>query len=138
VLKINQAFINSFKDAGFFDKERIAQENMNFIPPKDGMYAEIMLIENDVTPATLAGDVYETDGLFRVILRSKAGGGAVETRAMSDKITAFYSIGKVIEYDAQRVVIRKFGETPGESRDGWYVYIINIYYKAYTRRDNNG
>jgi hypothetical protein len=134
VLKINQAFIDSFIKAGFFDKDRIAHENVNFTPPKDGMYAEILLIENDVTPAVLTADVYETDGVFRVILRSRADGGAVAARAMSDRITAYYYFGRSIEYDTQRVTIRHFSAAPGESRDGWYTFIITIYYRAYARR----
>jgi len=133
MLKVNQAFVDSFIKAGFFDKKMIAHENVIFTPPKDGMYAEIMVIENDVTPLDL-NSINESDGIFRVILRSPAGGGAVAVRTMSDKITAFYRIGKTIEYDTQRVVIRKFSAAPGESRDGWYTFIITIYYKAYTRR----
>jgi len=111
----------------------IAHENKNYIPTAGTPYAEIMVIGNDVTPADLA-HTNETDGVFRVILRYPADSGAIAAKSMSDKITTFYNIGKVIEYDTQSVTIRKFSDAPGESRDGWYVYIVNVYYKAYARR----
>lgn len=131
MLKINQAFVDSFTKANF--GLPIAHENIDYKPTAGTPYAEILVIENDVTPLDLSY-TDETDGVFRVILRYPSGGGAVAARTMSDRITAFYNIGKVIEYDAQRVIIRKFGGAPGESRDGWYVFIVNIYYKAYARR----
>jgi len=133
MLKINQAFIKSFIDADFgLD---IAHENIDYKPKAGTPYAEIFVIGNDVTPATLTAGLYETDGVFRVILRYPSGGGAVAARAMSDRITAHYYIGREIEYDSQRAIIRKFSGAPGESRDGWYVFIVNIYYKAYVRRE---
>jgi len=131
MLKVYQAIVQSFIDAGF--GLPIAHQNINYTPENGVAYAEIYVAGNDVTAFDLAY-TDETDGIFRVILRYPVNSGAVAAERKSEEILRYYHIGKQMEYDGQIVSVRSYSQEPGVPEDGWYKAVLTIRYYAYLRR----
>lgn len=118
-----------------------AYPNQAFEPIDGVPYAQVYVAGNDTTAKDLAHtDV--TDGVFRVILRYPANGGAIAGERKSEEIRKYYHIGKRFEYDGQLVVVRSYSQEPGAPDDGWYKLVLTIRYDADLPRidkgENNG
>jgi len=97
MVKIDQAFIQSFIDGGF--NLEIAYENESFNPSAQTAYVELLNIPNDITPLSI-NETNETDGLFRIVLYWPADVGAIAAKIQADTILAAYTIGSKVCYDS--------------------------------------
>jgi len=133
MLKIKQAFTQSFIDQGFFHLDQIAHENISFTPENGTPYAEISVITNDKTPFTV-DDADETDGIFRVILRYPENTGSIQAGQKADKILNFYKIGSRIHYENVNVIMTRQSLAAGVSEAGWHKLVLTINYRTFLRR----
>lgn len=129
-LKIDQALLSAYI-AGNFGLP-IAHENEHYTPSGEA-YAEVLIIQNDVTALNLKHS-NETDGLLRVILRYPADEGAVSAKQKADEIFAAFPIGQRLEYSGVRLTITSNSRAPGVAESGWYKIVLTMPYKAYLTR----
>lgn len=127
MLKIDQALISAFITGEFC--LGIAHENLDYTPQHGKAYAELLVLQNDVTPATLA-DSNDTDGVFRVILRYPVNSGAVSVKTKADEIFSVFKIGQRLTYDNVDLVILGNRRQPGLGENGWYKVILDMPYRA--------
>jgi len=130
-LKVEQAFLTHFVAGGF--QLQIAYENLPFTPTPGTAYAELRMLDNDITGLGLR-DTNETDGIFRIILRYPVNTSSVAAKKKADDIFAHYQIGSLVEYQGQAAVIRSHQRQPGLAVEGWYTLVLSITYRAYLER----
>ncbi|MCO6427057.1 phage tail terminator-like protein [Nitrosomonas communis] len=130
-IKIDQALIQHFISGSF--GLPIAHENLPYSPVAGTAYAEILVIQNDITAADLS-HTNETDGIFRVILRYPVDSGSIAVKQKADAIFSYFKIGSEIAYAGQEIVITRHARANGYSEQGWYKIVITISYKAFLAR----
>ena len=127
MLAIDQALVSAFIDGAF--GLFIAHENVDYSPSAGTAYAELLVLQNDVTAATL-NDSNDTDGVFRVILRYPPNGGAVAVKTKADQIFSVFSIGKQLSYSGTKLTILGNKRQPGVAESGWYKIVLDMPYRA--------
>lgn len=127
MLAIDNAFQERFVAAGF--GIRIAWENEDIKPQAGEPYAELRVLQNNVTPATLAHSD-DTDGVFRVILRWPVEVGAYDIRKKADEIFSVFRIGTCLVYENVKVWVMGNSRQPGVAEGGWYKLILDMPYRA--------
>ena len=130
-VKIDQALIQHFL-AGDFGIG-VAHENLPYQPVIGEPYAEIIVLQNDITPLDF-GHTNETDGIFRVILRYPSDTGAMDAKRKADEIFTHFKIGSQIEYETQKLMIVRHDRAAGYSEQGWYKIVMTIGYRAFLAR----
>lgn len=131
MLKIDQALLSHFIGGNY--GLPVAHENQPYQPTNGQPYAEVLVIQNSVTPFSLASS-NETDGIFRVILRYPADGGAVPAKQKAEAISNGFAIGSRLEYQGVAVTITAQSRVPGVPEDGWYKQVLTFNYRAFTDR----
>lgn len=129
--KIDQALISRFI-AGSFGLP-IAHENSPYSPVPGTAYAELLVLQNDTTPATLKHS-NETDGVFRVLLHYPADTGAIAAKLMADTIFAQFKVGQRLTYSGVTLTITGNQRQPGYSENGWYKVVLTTPYRAFIAR----
>jgi len=129
--KIDKALVSRFI-AGSFGLA-IAHENAPYEPVVGIPYAELMVLQNDTTAATLKHS-NETDGVFRVILRYPADGGAIAAKEVADLIFAQFKVGQRLTYSGVTLTITGNQRQPGVPEDGWYKVVLTTPYRAFLAR----
>jgi hypothetical protein len=127
LIKIDLAFQNAFVGAAF--GLPIVFENEQYTPTAGRAYAELKVLQNDVSPATL-NDSNDSDGVFRVILRYPVDTGAFDAKTKADQIFAVFAIGARLIYDGVTVIIMRNSRQPGLAEDGWYKLVLDMPYRA--------
>lgn len=129
--EIHQAWVSQFVASGF--GLPIAHENLHYTPEAGESYFEIRVLANDVTPASLS-DSDESDGVFRVILRSPQGAGAAGPKLTLGEVANAFPIGARLNYGNTRIVVTGRQQQPGAPEGGWYVVILDFQYRAFSKR----
>lgn len=130
-LKIDQAFVESYIDGAF--GLPISYENAPYTPTAGTAYAELINLPNPIDSLTLA-DMNETSGLFRIILRYPADGGAIAAKTKAEAIMAHYPIGSSVAYSGQSATIRSVSRQAGVVEDAWYTLVVSIRYISFITR----
>lgn len=130
-VRIDQSLVNHFL-AGDFGIG-VAHENLPYQPVIGEPYAEIIVLQNDITPVD-SSHTNETDGILRVILRYPSDTGAMNAKRKADEIFTHFKIGSQIEYETQKLTIVRQGRAPGYSEQGWYKIVMTIGYRAFLAR----
>lgn len=130
-VKIDQALVSAFISGNF--GLGIAHENTEFVPTAQSPYAELRVLQNDVTAGTL-NDTNDTDGVFRVILRYPVYTGAIAPKLKADQIFAVFGIGTRLSYEGVTLTILNNQRQPGVAEDGWYVLVLTMAYRAAIER----
>jgi len=130
-LPIDQAFINQFIEADF--GLPIAHENAPYDPVPGTPYVELICINNDFTPYSLA-DSLETEGIFRAILRYPVGNYSIAAKQMADQILAIFPINSLVEYGTSKSKVIKQNRNTGAPEEGWYKIVVSITYKTFISR----
>jgi len=131
MIEIDKGLIKRFIDGNF--GLAIAHENMPDTPAVGTPYAEIFVLQNDVTSLTLA-HTNLTDGVFRVILHYPGESGAVAAKTMADTIFAQFKLGSKIEYSGVKILITGNKRQNGTVSDGWFEIVLTVAYRAFLRR----
>lgn len=130
-VKIDQALISHFVNGDFGIDA--AYENLAFTPRQGEPYAEISVLQNDITPVDLHYN-NETDGILRVVLRYPTNIGAIAAKEMADQIFAHFAIGEQLSFDGQDLLITSHHRMNGASEQWLYKIVLTIGYQAYILR----
>ena len=130
-LKIDQAFVQSFIDGSF--GLPVDYENMPYTPVSGTAFAELIHLPNPIDSLTFA-DMNETSGIFRIILRYPADGGAIPAKTKAEAIMAHYPIGSSVAYSGQSATIRSVDRQAGVVEDAWYTLVVSIRYISFITR----
>jgi hypothetical protein len=130
-LKIDQAFVQSFIDGSF--GLPVDYENMPYTPVSGTAFAELIHLPNPIDSLTFA-DMNETSGIFRIILRYPADGGAIAAKTKAEAIMAHYPIGSSVAYSGQSATIRSVDRQAGVVEDAWYTLVVSIRYISFITR----
>jgi hypothetical protein len=134
VVKIDQAFVSEFVAGGF--GLPIAHENLSYDATEGEAYAEISVLQNNVTPLTLNSSD-QTDGIFQVVLRYPANSGAIAIKQKADEILNHFRFGKTFKYGGVSVKTTSLQRQPGINEAGWYKIILTIAYTAILTRSQS-
>lgn len=126
-VKVDQAFVSHFI-AGNFGLP-IAHENLDYTPTQNAAYAELRMLENDITMLTLA-DRNITDGVFQIVLRYPIGASSIPAKTKADEIFAHFELGSRVEFDGQAATVESHQRQPGIAEAGWYVLVLTLGYRA--------
>ena len=126
-VKLDQAFVQHFLDGDF--GLPIAHENIAYAPANGVPYAELRMLQNDITMLDLAHRNI-TDGVFRVVLRYPTGTGSIAAKAKADEIFTHFGLGSQVDYDGQAATIESHQRQPGVAEAGWYVLVLTLGYRA--------
>lgn len=129
MISIDQALISEFIVGSF--GLPVAYENEPLLP--SGPHAELLVLQNDVTPLTL-NTTDATDGVFRIILRYPVNTGAVEIKQKADEIFHHFRIGKGCLYGGIITKITSQQRQPGIAEEGWYKIVLTLGYRAFLPR----
>ena len=130
-IKIDQAFVQSFIDGSF--GLPVDYENMPYTPVSGTAFAELIHLPNPIDSLTFA-DMNETSGIFRIILRYPADGGAIPAKTKAEAIMAHYPIGSSVAYSGQSATIRSVDRQAGVVEDAWYTLVVSIRYISFITR----
>lgn len=127
--KIDQALVSAFIAGNF--EIGIAYENLDFDPVD--AYAELRVLHNDTTPATLKHS-NQTDGVFRVILRYPTDATDIPAKKKADEIFSVFKIGRKFSYEGVRLTVTGNKREPGANEAGHYKLVLTIPYRAFLTR----
>lgn len=131
MIEIDQALLTAFIGGGF--GLPVAHENLSYSPAPGTAYAEVLVLQNDITALTLKHS-NETDGVFRVLLNYPADTGAVAAKTKADEIFEVFKIGERLTYGGVTLTIRSNQRQPGVNEDGWYKLVLTMPYRALVPR----
>jgi len=134
VVKIDQAFVSEFIAGGF--GLPIAHENTAYDATNGEPYAEIGVLQNNVTPLTLNSSD-QTDGVFQAILRYPSYSGAIAIKQKADEILNHFRFGKTFSFGGIEVKTTALQRQPGINEDGWYKIVLTISYTAIITRSKS-
>ncbi len=131
--KIDRALVAAYV-AGAFGLST-AYENEAFTPPTDTAWAELFVVPNQPSVATL-GDAGSDahDGIMQINLNYPAGSGRHKVAEMVDRLRAHFKAGARFDYHGQQVVVSSCGAGPGRQVDGCYQRVVTINWYARTPR----
>jgi hypothetical protein len=130
-VKLDQAFVQHFIDGDF--GLPIAHENIAYQPVNGTAYAELRMLQNDITMLDLA-HTNITDGVFRIVLRYPTGTSSIAAKTKADNIFAHFGLGSQVEFDGQAATIESHQRQPGVAESGWYVLVLTLGYRAKLQR----
>lgn len=128
---IDQALIKAAIDAELGID--LAHENLSYKPKTGVPFAELKIIQNDVTGYSLAND-NQTDGIFQFLLHYPANSGAVAAKAKADQFLAVFGIGQRITRDGVTVTIQRHNRMEPTIDSGWYKLPVRIFFRSFLTR----
>ena len=143
---LDQAFISAYITANL--GLPLAHENLPFTPVIGTPYAELNMLQNDITPWGLS-QTNQSDGLFRIILRYPANSGAIAAKQMADRIFNAFPMGSRVAFNHDSVgwdeyfftddyavsaTITSLARQPGYAESGWYKLVVSLGYRAFLTR----
>lgn len=134
--KINGALVSAYLASEVMPKDNTAFEGAPFVSKGRDCWAELIDIPTDREPAAFGGaNPTERTGYLQVnVYRNPSTIGGPATGALladADKALTFYHPGRTLEYQGQKVRIRKAERSRIRTDDGWLSIAIFIYYTAW-------
>lgn len=132
---VNKALVKAFADGSFFDKAKVAQENITFNPPNGEAWAKLFFFPGEGVVATLgAGGTDRYDGFLQIDLNYPLNKGTADIGAKADAIINAFTAGKRFTNSGQEVILKTCGRSPGRTKDGTYTVSVSVYWYAYVIR----
>ena len=132
--KIDSALIQAFTDGAF--GLSWASENRAFTPTAGTAWAELFVIPNQPSVASLGDDGYDLhDGILQINLNYPADTGAGAAKAKATAIRDYFYAGRSVLYSGQYVEVVSCGrDRAGRSVDSWYQIVVTVFWRAWTNR----
>lgn len=130
---IETALKQSYVDGAF--GLSTAYQNVAFDPSGSDRYAELYVLHNQPSVATLGGSGEDAhDGILQINLNYPTGKGPADVDTKAAAIEAYYKAGTRFTYNGQEVFIRSSGRSIGRQIDGFYQVIVTVFWEARTQR----
>ena len=111
---------------------RIATEGKEFKPATGQSWARLTGLPTGRAPAAMgSGAPQEWTGILQIDIYHPLGTGTGPTLADADKALAYFRSGRRLEFQGQRVLIRKAQRSPIRRDDIWQVVSVDVYCTAW-------
>lgn len=131
-IKINAALVSAYLACGVMPRERTAFEGVSFAPPAGQSWARLTDLPSGREPAAFGGaNPVERTGILQVDLFHPKNTGTGPILTDVDKAMSFYTPGKRLDYEGQKVLIRKAERSQLRTDGPWQSIAISIYYTAW-------
>jgi len=131
--KINGVLVSAYLASGVMPQARTAFEGVTFEPVTGQSWARLTGLPSGRAPAAMGSDApQEWTGILQLDVFHPKGTGTGPVLADADKALAFFTPGKRLEYQGQRVLIRRAERSPIRTEDVWQSVSVSIYCTAWT------
>lgn len=130
--KINSALVSAYLAANLYPATRTQMEGKTFTAVQGQTWAALTDLPTGREPAAFGGaNPVERTGYLQIDINHPANTGTGPVLADADKALAFYVPGKRLEYQGQRVHIRKSDRSQIRVGSPWMTVSIRVYYTAW-------
>ena len=130
--KINAALVSAYLASNLYPASRTAMEDRAFIKPTGQPWARLTDMPTGREPAAFGGvNPVERTGYLQIDIYHPNNTGAALILADADKALSFYKPGLRLEYQGQRVHIRKAERSKITPEAVWTGVSILVYYSAW-------
>ncbi|QIQ65286.1 hypothetical protein 19_00017 [Pseudomonas phage Epa19] len=130
---IRSALVQGYLAAGL--AHPTAYENTKFDQPTDTPWCSVFILPNQPRVASLGiGGTDEHTGIMQVDVNYPTESGMQDILADVDAVADYFTAGRRLVYNAQEVIVRSCGRSPGRKVDGWYRISLTIDWYAQTPR----
>lgn len=129
--KINGALVSAYLASGVMPRERTAFEGVGFTPPAEQSWARLtnMPTRRD-KPGLAVTDSSEVAGILQVDLFWPKDTGTGPVLSAADQLMIHFGPHTSLEYQDQRVKIRRVERSQLRTEDVWQSVSVDIYYWA--------
>jgi hypothetical protein len=129
--KINGALVSAYLASGVMPQARTAFEGVKFEPVAGQSWARLTNMPTDRDKPGLApSDSSQVTGILQVDLYWPKGSGTGPIIAAADQLLSCFEPHSSVEYQGQRVKIRRVRRSQIRPDDVWQSISVDIYYRA--------
>ena len=130
--KINGALVSAYLASGVMPQARTAFEGVKFDPVTGQSWARLTDLPSGREPAAFGGaNPVERTGILQIDLFHPLNSGTGPVLADADKALSFYTPGKRLDYQGQKVLIRKAERSQLRTEQVWQSVAISVFYTAW-------
>lgn len=132
--KINAALVSAVLASGVMPQARIAFEGAKFEPVTGQSWARITALPSDRSPAAMGSSApQEWTGILQIDICHPLNSGTGPILGDADKALNYFRPGwrQRIEFQGQRVLIRKSRRSPIRRDDIWQVVSVDVHCTAW-------
>ena len=130
--KINAALVSAVLASGVMPQARIAFEGAKFEPVTGQSWARITAIPSNRAPAAMGcGAPQEWTGILQIDIHHPLNSGTGPILGDADKALAYFRPGRRLEFQGQRVLIRRAQRSQIRRDDIWHVVSVDVYCAAW-------
>lgn len=132
---IRSALAQAFVNGAFFDADKIAWENVPFVPPNDVAWCAFHFVPSQPDVATL-GDAGrdEVTGFVQLDLNYPSGLGDKDAADKFDALRNVFTAGAKFSYNGVEAVIRSCGRSNGRIVNNCYRVPVTIAFYSQINR----
>lgn len=130
--KINAALVSAYLAADIMPQERTAFEGVEFKPVTGQSWARLTALPTNRAPAAIGQDAPEEwTGILQIDLFYPLGSGTGPILADADKAQGYFRPGRRLEFQGQRVLIRRSQRSQIRREEAWQAVSIDVYCTAW-------
>lgn len=130
--KINAALVSAVLATGVMPQARIAFEGAKFEPVTGQSWVRIIALPSDRSPAAMGSSApQEWTGILQIDIYHPLNTGTGPILGDADKALAYFRSGRRLEFQGQRVLVRRAQRSQIRRDDIWQVVSVDVYCTAW-------
>ena len=130
--KINAALVSAVLASGVMPQARIAFEGAKFEPVTGQSWARTTALPSDRSPAAMGSSApQEWAGILQIDIYHPLNSGTGPILGDADKALAYFRSGRRLDFQGQRVLIRRAQRSQIRRDDIWQVVSVDVYCTAW-------
>lgn len=130
--RINAALVSAVLASGVMPQARIAFEGAKFEPVTGQSWARITAIPSNRAPAAMGSSApQEWTGILQIDIYHPLNSGTGPILGDADKALAYFRSGRRLDFQGQRVLIRRAQRSQIRRDDIWQVVSVDVYCTAW-------
>ncbi|HTN31810.1 MAG TPA: phage tail terminator-like protein [Pseudomonas sp.] len=130
--KINAALVSAVLASGVMPQARIAFEGAKFEPVTGQSWVRIIALPSDRSPAAMGSSApQEWTGILQIDIYHPLNTGTGPILGDADKALAYFRSGRRLEFQGQRVLVRRAQRSQIRRDDIWQVVSVDVYCTAW-------
>ena len=131
-VRINAALVSAVLASGVMPQARIAFEGAKFEPVTGQSWARITALPSDRSPAAMgSGAPQEWTGILQIDIYHPLNSGTGPILGDADKALTYFRSGRRLEFQGQRVLVRRAQRSQIRRDDIWQVVSVDVYCAAW-------
>lgn len=131
-VRINAALVSAVLASGVMPRARIAFEGAKFEPVTGQSWVRITALPSNRAPAAMgSGAPQEWTGILQIDIYHPLNSGTGPILGDADKALAYFRSGRRLEFQGQRVLIRRAQRSQIRRDDIWQVVSVDVYCTAW-------